>query len=380
MSNQASSNSCNKSDLVLPGPTSYAKLVTREPGRKSVNFRILLTPARNGADVAISLESVRAISERFANTVYGSFLGKCMVFPVVDNYVKNTKSKYGLAKSMLNSSNELFFFKFSSKDGTDAMLDDGSWFIRDTLFIMKKWNPDVSLLKEDVETIIGFKLILSGELDVLPEQAFNLVEVKEIILSTNSGLIGVLPNHAPIATTVDIGNNETTILVNDAEKSGDIDPQEAQQTLEIAEAALRKAYLDQFENPIFQSRFYLCTIHVKYEWKPPRCDVLNECPNNLSSDVAKNLKNPKQAARDVVPRQEFSNSNPFDTLNSIENDDDLGMNRWNSKSAWNGSLNVMHGSYSNTPIIDKIDNLERQILDGKCHTPKISQRKGNRGM
>ncbi|KAI3758808.1 hypothetical protein L6452_06380 [Arctium lappa] len=35
--------------------------------------------------------------------------------------------------------------------------------------------------------------------------------------------------------------NEITVLVNDAEKSGDIDPQEAQQTLEIAEAALRKA-------------------------------------------------------------------------------------------------------------------------------------------
>ncbi|KAI3663619.1 hypothetical protein L6452_45631 [Arctium lappa] len=130
------------------------------------------------------------------------------------------------------------------------------------------------------ETIRGFQLILSGELDGLPEQAFYLVgnideatakamnlemeKVKEIILSTNSGQIGILPNHAPIATAIDIGilrirlndqwltmalmggfarigNNEITVLVNDAEKSGDIDPQEAQQTLEIAEAALRKA-------------------------------------------------------------------------------------------------------------------------------------------
>nr|YP_009447456.1 ATP synthase CF1 epsilon subunit [Cucurbita maxima]ALO22035.1 AtpE [Cucurbita ecuadorensis]ALO22306.1 AtpE [Cucurbita maxima subsp. andreana]ATY69874.1 ATP synthase CF1 epsilon subunit [Cucurbita maxima]UER99904.1 ATP synthase CF1 epsilon subunit [Cucurbita maxima] len=91
-------------------------------------------------------------------------------------------------------------------------------------------------------------------------------EVKEMILVTNSGQIGVLPNHAPIATGVDIGilrirltdndgwltmalmggfarigNNEVTILVNDAEKASDIDPQEAQQTLEIAEANLRKA-------------------------------------------------------------------------------------------------------------------------------------------
>nr|YP_009752333.1 CF1 subunit epsilon [Bryonia marmorata]QIT04307.1 CF1 subunit epsilon [Bryonia marmorata] len=91
-------------------------------------------------------------------------------------------------------------------------------------------------------------------------------EVKEIILVTNSGQIGVLSNHAPIATAVDIGilrirltandvwltmalmggfarigNNEVTVLVNDAEKASDIDPQEAQQTLEIAEANLRKA-------------------------------------------------------------------------------------------------------------------------------------------
>ncbi|KAK5784125.1 hypothetical protein PVK06_038644 [Gossypium arboreum] len=38
-----------------------------------------------------------------------------------------------------------------------------------------------------------------------------------------------------------IGNNEITILVNDVEKGSDIDPQEAQQALEIAEANLRKA-------------------------------------------------------------------------------------------------------------------------------------------
>nr|YP_009861125.1 ATP synthase CF1 epsilon subunit [Lasia spinosa]QIU82815.1 ATP synthase CF1 epsilon subunit [Lasia spinosa] len=89
-------------------------------------------------------------------------------------------------------------------------------------------------------------------------------EVKEIILPTNSGQIGVLPNHAPIATAVDIGllrirlndqwltvalmggfarigNNEIAVLGNDAEISTDIDPQEAQQALEKAEANLNKA-------------------------------------------------------------------------------------------------------------------------------------------
>nr|YP_010412471.1 ATP synthase CF1 epsilon subunit [Sinocarum coloratum]YP_010412556.1 ATP synthase CF1 epsilon subunit [Sinocarum cruciatum]YP_010412726.1 ATP synthase CF1 epsilon subunit [Sinocarum vaginatum]URQ15975.1 ATP synthase CF1 epsilon subunit [Sinocarum cruciatum var. linearilobum]URQ15805.1 ATP synthase CF1 epsilon subunit [Sinocarum coloratum]URQ15890.1 ATP synthase CF1 epsilon subunit [Sinocarum cruciatum]URQ16145.1 ATP synthase CF1 epsilon subunit [Sinocarum vaginatum] len=89
-------------------------------------------------------------------------------------------------------------------------------------------------------------------------------KVNEIVLSTNSGQIGVLPNHASVATAVDIGilkirldgqwltmalmggfarigNNEITVLVNDAEKGSDIDSQEARQILEIAEANLRKA-------------------------------------------------------------------------------------------------------------------------------------------
>ncbi|GJW62065.1 putative reverse transcriptase domain-containing protein [Tanacetum coccineum] len=108
-------------------PTSYAKLVTSETSRKSMNFQNLIAPVMIGADVAISLESICAISERYANTIYGFFLGIRVAYPVVNKYVKNTWSLYGLVKSMLSSSNRLFFFKFSSKDGMDAMLDNGPW-------------------------------------------------------------------------------------------------------------------------------------------------------------------------------------------------------------------------------------------------------------
>ncbi|GJU07002.1 hypothetical protein Tco_1123432 [Tanacetum coccineum] len=55
-------------DLIKPGsisgPTSYAKLVTSESNRKSVNIRTLTTTVGNEADVTIPLESIRAISER----------------------------------------------------------------------------------------------------------------------------------------------------------------------------------------------------------------------------------------------------------------------------------------------------------------------------
>nr|GEY04487.1 hypothetical protein [Tanacetum cinerariifolium] len=78
-----------------------------------------------GADVAISLKSFRAISERFANTIYGFFLGKWVAYLVVANYVKNTWSKYGRVKLVLNTYNGLFFFEFNSKDDMDAMLENG---------------------------------------------------------------------------------------------------------------------------------------------------------------------------------------------------------------------------------------------------------------
>ncbi|GJU35235.1 hypothetical protein Tco_1183589 [Tanacetum coccineum] len=70
---------------------------------------------------------------------------------------------------------------------------------------------------------------------------------------------------------------------------------------------------------------------------------------SIVSDVVKNLSNPRQATRGVplvqsgkrkqakVARQEVSYSNPFDALNSIENDDELG--EWGGfKFEWEGGL------------------------------------------
>nr|AWL21499.1 ATP synthase CF1 subunit epsilon [Pilularia americana] len=84
-------------------------------------------------------------------------------------------------------------------------------------------------------------------------------EVWEIVSSTNSGQIGILPNHAPLLTALDMGvsrirqneqwsamalmggfamidNNQVTILVNEAERANEIDPDEAQKSFEAAQA------------------------------------------------------------------------------------------------------------------------------------------------
>ncbi|GJY36505.1 copia protein [Tanacetum coccineum] len=86
---------------------------------------------------------------------YSSWNHPCkrVAYPVVANYVRNTWGKFSLVKSMLNSSTGLFSFQFSSMDGLNSMLENGPWFIRNHPLILRKWNPDVDLLKEDVGNV-----------------------------------------------------------------------------------------------------------------------------------------------------------------------------------------------------------------------------------
>ncbi|GKA98670.1 cytokinin dehydrogenase 3-like protein [Tanacetum coccineum] len=62
------------------------KIYSFKPSGKKVNVHTLFTPGGNGIDVVVLVDSIRAISERFANTAYGFFLGKKVAYPVVANY------------------------------------------------------------------------------------------------------------------------------------------------------------------------------------------------------------------------------------------------------------------------------------------------------
>ncbi|GKF33770.1 putative reverse transcriptase domain-containing protein, partial [Tanacetum coccineum] len=55
----------------------------------------------------------------------------------------------GLVKSMMTTKG-MFFFKFSSKDGMDAMIENDPWLIHNVPLILKKWTPDANIMKEHV--------------------------------------------------------------------------------------------------------------------------------------------------------------------------------------------------------------------------------------
>ncbi|GKC27344.1 hypothetical protein Tco_1034638 [Tanacetum coccineum] len=121
---QGSVNDTTQVTGVMPydadGPVRVDENVRQKPSNSTDNPN----KGGNGLDVVVPVESIRAISERFANTAYGFFLGKCVALPVVANY-------------------------FSSMEGLYAILENDPWFICNNLLILIKWKTDVNLLKED---------------------------------------------------------------------------------------------------------------------------------------------------------------------------------------------------------------------------------------
>nr|GFA36730.1 hypothetical protein [Tanacetum cinerariifolium] len=70
------------------------------------------------ANVVIRLAAVEEIIHRFQNTLYFYFIGKRLVFPLVENYVKNGCAKFGLERVMLT--NGFFFFQFANCEGMET--------------------------------------------------------------------------------------------------------------------------------------------------------------------------------------------------------------------------------------------------------------------
>lgn len=99
---------------------------------------------------------------------------------------------------------------------------------------------------------------------ITPDQVFLNQEVEEVILPTNTGLMGVLTNHAPLITALEIGvmlirvkkdwkpfalmggfalvkQNQITVLVNEAESEATIDRAEAEQSFAITKQKFEEA-------------------------------------------------------------------------------------------------------------------------------------------
>ncbi|GJT15753.1 zinc knuckle CX2CX4HX4C containing protein [Tanacetum coccineum] len=106
----------------------FVNVLQGNPNKKVVKIQELRnSEVVDGAAVAILIEAVEEVSSRFANTLYGYFIGKRLAFPLVENYVKNTWAKYGLRRIQLHE--DFFMFQFDTKEGMESVMENGPWLI-----------------------------------------------------------------------------------------------------------------------------------------------------------------------------------------------------------------------------------------------------------
>ncbi|GKA77967.1 copia protein [Tanacetum coccineum] len=315
------------------------------------------TPAGNTPgkiDVVVSVESIRAISERFVNTSYGFFLGKRVAYPVVANYVRNTWGKFGLVKSMLNSSTGLFSFQFSYMDGLNSILENGPWFIRNHPLILQKWNPDVDLLKEDVGNVLVWVKLHGVTVTEFSEDGLSAISIKlgnPLMLDSYTfnmclqswGMSSYARVMIELRADVELKDNIIVAM-----------PKITREGLGVAK---------NLKKPSQTSRGV--SVGPKVGFKPHK--EYRPVPKKPTASPSGNKK------KCVAHTNEVSNSNPFDVLNSVDNDVEFGTNGGTTnlvKNEANSSgpsfMNVENSSTSNTPIIDKIRKFEDLLIDGKA--------------
>ncbi|GKA29934.1 reverse transcriptase domain-containing protein [Tanacetum coccineum] len=247
---------------------SYPPLPTQGSTPTGFKFSYFIYTGGNGVDVVVTMESIRAISG-------------------------------------------------SSMDGLNAMLENGPWFIRNHLLILKKWNPNVNLLKEYVGNVPTWGM--SSYAGAIIELRADM-ELKDTIVVAMPKLTGE-------------GFYICTVCV------------------EYEWKPLRCACCKIFGH------------------------THEECPKNPGLGVAKNLKKPIQAPRGVSvgqkvgfkPSKEYKSVSKKPAVNTSgtkkKGTSNVASNEANSSgsSFWN----VETSSTSNTPIVDKIRKLEKLIIKGK---------------
>ncbi|XP_035830140.1 uncharacterized protein LOC110901221 [Helianthus annuus] len=238
------------------------------------------------ADVTITLASVKQVQDRFANVLFGYFLGKRLAFP------------------------------FKLKEGMDQVLQDGPWLIRNIPLFLKQWTPNTELKKEELKKIPVWVKLHDVPLAAYTEDGLSLIASK----------IGCLK-------VLDI---ETTKMCLDSwSRSG-----YARAIVELdADKELKEMITMAIPN-MEEGGFLKSEVRVEYEWKPPKCNPCNGFRSGINrrkgmkqhfhvNEKTKFVYRPKKQAEKLnsnTPSSskgpQFATSNQFSVLNEVAEEPD----------------------------------------------------------
>ncbi|GJZ88503.1 zinc knuckle CX2CX4HX4C containing protein, partial [Tanacetum coccineum] len=249
------------------GSSSFVSVLNNKTMKKVVKIKELRNDTRvEGAAVAIPFEAVEEVSARFANTLFGYFIGKRLAFRLVENYVQNTWAKYGLKRVQLHE--DFFLFQFDSREGMESVLENGPWLIRNVPLILNVWSPNTDLKKAEVR-----KAPVWVKLHHVPIVAYS--EIGLSLITTQLGKPIMLDSYTSTMCLSSWGRSTYARAL--IEVSAD---KELMESLTIA-------------IPVEKDKVHtLATIEVEYEWSPPRCSTClifdqksDKCPKLPKHDI-----------------------------------------------------------------------------------------------
>lgn len=127
------------SDMVNQGcDNSRMKLFYQPPIIREA--RVVVCPPDGIIDEGVS---------RWSGCVVGYFLDKGLPYTSVRNIATNIWKKYGIEK-VLSNEHGFFFFKFNQEDAFRKLLENGPWHFGGKLLVLKKWSPQMTLVKEQL--------------------------------------------------------------------------------------------------------------------------------------------------------------------------------------------------------------------------------------
>ncbi|GKC36569.1 hypothetical protein Tco_1048953 [Tanacetum coccineum] len=228
-----------------------------------------------GVAVAIPFAEVEAVCSRFANTLYGYFIGKRLAFPLVENYVKNTWGKYGLKRIQLHE--DFFLFQFNTKEGMERVLEDGPWMIRREPLMLNVWSQNTDLKKAEITSApvwVKFQHV--------PIVAYS--EVGLSLISTQVGKPITLDSYTSNMCVSSWGRNTYARV--------------------LIEVSAETELKDELVVAIPKGKdmgHSLATVSIEYEWTPPRCSTCMIF-GHLSKDCP---KLPKETPVAAAPNDGF---------------------------------------------------------------------------
>ncbi|GKA40825.1 zinc knuckle CX2CX4HX4C containing protein [Tanacetum coccineum] len=160
------------------------------------------------------------------------------------------KAKYGLKRIMMNTKG-FFFFEFDSRAGLEAVFEGGPWLIRNSLIILKKWSMDTRLLKEEL-----IRILIWVKLHDIPLQVFEEDGISLIVIFIGKPIM--LDSYTSSKCNDSWGRSSFARCLIEVNLEADL--------VDVVTIGIPSLTRNDFTKE---------TIHVEYEWRPPKCDLYN---------------------------------------------------------------------------------------------------------